>query len=56
MGQYVSTTDAQANAQGIYISVVDQNGAPLDPAYFDGANFDVTFNGAVIPSGSMPAS
>jgi len=52
----ISALASQVTAQGIYISVVDQDGNPISPSNFSGANFQVTYNGQSIPSGSITVS
>jgi len=44
---------SQANDQGIFISVRDQNGDALNAAYFNNASFAVNYNGTQIAAGSI---
>jgi uncharacterized protein YegL len=47
---------ASINNQGVYLSVVNQTGSPITASNFNGANFDVKYNGATVPSGSLRLS
>ncbi len=49
----ITAVSSQATSQGVYLSVQDQNGNPITASYFTGQNFQVTYNGALIPSGSI---
>lgn len=52
----ISALASQATAQGIYVSVVDQDGNPLNPAYFNGANFQINYLGQTIQGGTITVS
>ncbi len=49
----ITAASSQATSQGVYLSVQDQNGNPITASYFTGQNFQITYNGALIPSGSI---
>lgn len=49
----ITAVSSQATSQGVYLSVQDQNGNPITASYFTGQNFQVAYNGAMIPSGSI---
>ncbi len=49
----ITAVSSQATSQGVYLSVQDQNGNPITASYFTGQNFQVAYNGALIPSGSI---
>ncbi len=49
----ITAVSSQATSQGVYLSVQDQDGNPITAGYFTGQNFQITYNGALIPSGSM---
>lgn len=52
----IDSSYSQADNQGIYISVRDQNGDPLGASHFTSDNFQVVYNGAQINSGSITVS
>ncbi|MEW6517746.1 MAG: VWA domain-containing protein [candidate division FCPU426 bacterium] len=47
---------SQANSQGVFVSVRDQDGNALAASYFSSANFQVVYNGTRISSGSITVS
>jgi len=49
----ITAVSSQATSQGVYLSIQDQNGNPVTASYFTGQNFQVTYNGALVPSGSI---
>jgi hypothetical protein len=49
----ISALASQANGNGVYLSVVNQTGSALGSTGFAGASFQVTYNGTVIPAGSI---
>jgi VWFA-related protein len=52
----ISALASQANTQGVYLSVVNQNGSALSANVLAAGNFRVTYNNSVIPSGSLRLS
>lgn len=52
----IDASYSQADSNGVYISVRDQQGNALGASYFQGANFQVNYNGTQIPSGSVTVS
>jgi hypothetical protein len=52
----ISATASQVTTSGVYLSVVNQTGNPIQSSYFKGANYQVTYNGSAIPSGSIRLS
>lgn len=49
----IDSSYSQADSQGIYLSVRDQNGNALGASYFNNANFQVVYNSGLINSGSI---
>ncbi len=52
----ISALASQANSNGIYLSVANQNGDPISASNLTGANFQITYNGTNVPSGSLTLS
>lgn len=52
----IDSSYSQADSQGIYLSVRDQDGNALGASYFNNANFQVLYNSAQINSGSITVS
>lgn len=52
----ISALASQANANGIYLSIVNQNGDPITASNLTGSNFQVNYNGTNVASGSLTLS
>ncbi|NTV51669.1 MAG: VWA domain-containing protein [Candidatus Firestonebacteria bacterium] len=52
----ISAAASQVNHHGVYLSVLNQAGNPIPASYFQGANFQINYNGTTVKSGSITLS